>query len=89
MTVTRTISQRLPMDALIRLRGLRGLVSWLLNRWIASWIARREREAALGALHKLDDRELKDIGIHRSQISDALSEIARERSRLQRCRPSR
>lgn len=60
----------------------------LVNRWIAGVIARCEREAALAALRQLDDRELKDMGIRRCQIGDALTEIARERTRLQRRRPS-
>ena len=54
----------------------------LVNRWIARVIARCEREA----LHQLDDRELKDIGIYRHQIGDAVTEIAHERTRLQRRR---
>ena len=88
MTISRTISQRLPMDVLILLRGLRGRFGRLVNRWIAGMIARRAREAALIALRDLGDRELKDIGILRSQIGDTLGQIARERTRLQRCRPS-
>jgi len=47
-------------------------------------IAHREREVARFALGQLNDRELKDIGIHRSQIDDGLAEIARQRARLQR-----
>jgi uncharacterized protein YjiS (DUF1127 family) len=55
-----------------------------LNRWVAAMIAHREREAARFVVRSLDDRELKDIGIYRSQIADGLAEIARRRARLQR-----
>jgi uncharacterized protein YjiS (DUF1127 family) len=61
-------------------------LSRLVNRWIANWLARREREATLIALQDLGDRDLKDIGIRRGQIGQTLTAIARERARLQRCR---
>ena len=64
------------------------LVSHLINSWIAGVIARCEREAALAAMRQLDDRELKDMGIRRCQLGDAFNQIARERTRLQRCRQS-
>jgi len=46
-------------------------------------IARRKRKAALTASRQLSDRELRDIGIFRSQIGGDLDQIARERARLQ------
>jgi uncharacterized protein YjiS (DUF1127 family) len=55
----------------------------LINRWIAAMIAHRERQAALVALRHLSDRELKDIGIYRGEIGDALVERAQARSRMQ------
>jgi uncharacterized protein YjiS (DUF1127 family) len=55
----------------------------LINRWIAGMIARRERQAALYALRHLSDRDLKDIGICRGEIGDALVERAEARSRMQ------
>ena len=60
----------------------------LINRWIAAFIAHRERQANLVALRHLTDRELKDIGIYRCEIGDALAERARARQRMrpsQRC----
>jgi uncharacterized protein YjiS (DUF1127 family) len=54
-----------------------------INRWIAAVIAHRERQATLVVLRHLSDRDLKDIGISRSDIGDALAERARERSRMQ------
>ena len=55
----------------------------LINRWIAAVIAHRERQVALVELHHLSDRDLKDIGISRSEIGDALAETARQRLRMQ------
>jgi uncharacterized protein YjiS (DUF1127 family) len=55
----------------------------LINRWIAAAVAHRERQAALAVLRHLSDRDLKDIGICRGDIGDALAETARARSRMQ------
>jgi uncharacterized protein YjiS (DUF1127 family) len=55
----------------------------LINRWVAAMIARREREAALAVLRHFSDRDLKDIGIYRGDIGDALAERAEARSRMQ------
>jgi uncharacterized protein YjiS (DUF1127 family) len=46
------------------LRGARNLVDDL----IAASIAKRERRAAIFALERLSDRELKDMGLHRGSI---------------------
>ena len=54
-----------------------------IDRMVAAAIARRERHAALAALHHLNGRELRDIGIYRSQIDYGLDEAAQVRSRLQ------
>ena len=58
-------------------------LSRLVNRWIAAFIAHRERQANLVALRHLSDRELKDIGLYRCEIGDALAERARARQRMQ------
>jgi uncharacterized protein YjiS (DUF1127 family) len=55
----------------------------LANRWIAAFIAHRERQANLFALRYLSDRDLKDIGVYRCEIGDALAERARARQRIQ------
>jgi uncharacterized protein YjiS (DUF1127 family) len=39
-----------------------------LNRLWSAYQARRREQAAIAALALLDDRDLKDIGLHRSQI---------------------
>ena len=53
-----------------------------LNRWVGAMIAHREREAARFALHRLNDRELRDIGIRRDQIADDLAATEQMRARL-------
>jgi uncharacterized protein YjiS (DUF1127 family) len=55
-----------------------------IDRWVASLIARRARQAALAALFSLGDRELKDIGLYRSQLNDAVFWSAETRRRWQR-----
>ena len=84
---TRTNIQASPTSPPL-LGGLGISLGRLVNRWIASMIARSERQAARVALRQLDDRELKDIGVYRHQIDDACNVIARERMRLQRRRQS-
>lgn len=55
----------------------------LANRFFAAVIARHERHAARIALHRLDDRQLKDIAMARSQIESRLEELAQTRARMQ------
>ena len=88
MTAVHTDIQPSPADTPILSGRLAELLGRLVNRWSAGVIARLEREATLVALRDLGDRDLKDIGIRRHQIGDALTEIAGERTRLQRERQS-
>jgi uncharacterized protein YjiS (DUF1127 family) len=44
-----------------------------INHWLAAWIARTEREAARKMLVSFSDRQLRDIGLCRSQIEHALT----------------
>jgi uncharacterized protein YjiS (DUF1127 family) len=76
-----------PVAPTIR-RRIRVLLTRLINRWVATMIAHREREATRVALRHLNDRELKDIGIHRCQIADGLAEVAHGCARLQRSQQS-
>ena len=49
----------------------------LANRFFAAVIARHERHATRLALHRLDDRQLKDLAMTRSQIESRLEELRR------------
>ncbi|MEH2612235.1 DUF1127 domain-containing protein [Bradyrhizobium sp. AZCC 1693] len=55
----------------------------LINRFLAAVIARHERHAARVALHRLDDRQLQDIAMTRSEIESRLEELAQARARMQ------
>ena len=55
----------------------------LLNLLVAAALARYERHAASATLRHLSDRELKDIGLFRYQIGEALDDAAKTRARLQ------
>ena len=55
----------------------------LINRFIAAVIARHERHAARVALHRLDDRQLQDMAMTRSEIESRLEELAQTRARMQ------
>jgi uncharacterized protein YjiS (DUF1127 family) len=73
---TRPIAWRRTTVFLVRTRRF-------INRLIVAEVARRERQAALAALRSLDDRQLRDFGLSRSQIDLGLDEAAQERSRRQ------
>jgi uncharacterized protein YjiS (DUF1127 family) len=51
--------------------GSSGLLRKVGN-WAHAIAAYLDRRAALKALRQLDDRELRDIGLNRSQIADAV-----------------
>jgi uncharacterized protein YjiS (DUF1127 family) len=55
-----------------------------VNNFVAAMIAQREHQANLTILRSFSDRELRDIGLARSQIAGGLVEAAKERARLQR-----
>jgi uncharacterized protein YjiS (DUF1127 family) len=55
-----------------------------VNNVIANIIAQREHQAQLTILRQLSDRELRDIGLARSEIGTGLAQAARDRTRLQR-----
>jgi uncharacterized protein YjiS (DUF1127 family) len=55
----------------------------IVNNLIAAMIAQRERQATLTILRSLSDRELRDMGLSRSQIAGGLAEAAKDRARLQ------
>ena len=56
----------------------------VVNNAIAAIIAQREYQAQLTVLRHLSDRELRDVGLSRSDIGAGLAEAAKDRARLQR-----
>jgi uncharacterized protein YjiS (DUF1127 family) len=44
-----------------------------INHWLAAWIAHKEREVARKMLLNFNDRQLRDMGLRRSQIDGALN----------------
>lgn len=67
------------LRAAVRLAHLRRFI----NRFFAAVIARHEREAARADLYRLDDRQLADIGVYRTQIESNLEDLAQTRARMQ------
>ena len=68
-------------------RSLRGFgrgVFRAVNNVIATIIAQREHQAQMTILRQLSDRELRDIGLSRSDIGGGLAEAAKDRTRSQR-----
>ena len=61
----------------------------VVNNAIAAVIAQREHQAQLTILRQLSDRELRDIGLARSNIGAGLAEAARDRTRSQRLQMAR
>ena len=59
-------------------------VSRAINNVIAAIIAQREQQANLTVLRKMSERELRDIGLARSEIGAGLAQAAKERMRTQR-----
>ena len=51
---------------------------------MAAVIAQREYQAQLTLLRQLSDRELRDIGLSRTDIGGGLAQAAKERVRAQR-----
>ena len=56
----------------------------VINNFVAAIIAQREHQANLTVLRKLSDRDLRDMGLARSQLTGGLAAAAKERARLQR-----
>lgn len=55
-----------------------------VNNTIAAIIAQREHQAQMTILRRLSDRELRDIGLSRSNVGPGLAQAAKERMRVQR-----
>jgi uncharacterized protein YjiS (DUF1127 family) len=64
-------------------RSIKVFVSGLFrvaNNAVAAIIAQREHQANLAILRSFTDRELRDIGLERSQIGAGLAAAARDRA---------
>jgi uncharacterized protein YjiS (DUF1127 family) len=59
-------------------------ISRAINNVIAAIIAQREQQANLTVLRKMSERELRDIGLARSEIGGGLARAAKDRMRSQR-----
>ena len=55
-----------------------------VNNVVAAIIAQREHQAHLTVLRQFSDRELRDIGLARSDIGAGLAQAAKDRTRSQR-----
>ncbi|WP_409363078.1 DUF1127 domain-containing protein [Bradyrhizobium lablabi] len=56
----------------------------VVNNFVAYVIAQREHQANLAILRRCPERDLRDIGLSRSQLAGGLVEAAKERARLQK-----
>jgi uncharacterized protein YjiS (DUF1127 family) len=83
MTILTTVPTSATRPFAWRTAVLLARVRRLINRFIAAAIARHERHAARTALHRLDDRQLQDIAMTRSEIDSRLEELAQIRARMQ------
>jgi len=54
-----------------------------VNNAIAAIIAQREHQGQLTVLRQMSDRELRDIGLARSDIGAGLAQAAKDRTRSQ------
>ena len=82
MSILNSITDTTPV-ALQRSTRLfaRGIVR-AVNNFVATIIAQREQQANLTILRSLSDRELRDMGLTRSQVAGGLAEAAKERALL-------
>ena len=83
MTMLNTIPTSATKPLAWRTAVLLARLRRLINRFFAAVIARHERHAARVALHRLDDRQLQDLALTRSEIESRLEELSQMRARMQ------
>ena len=90
MTMLNTVPLNVTVAPAIRRRArfLLKRIGRLLNHWLSAVIAERARQADIIVLRHLSNRELKDIGLTRGDLSEGLAEAARSRIRMQRSKRS-
>ena len=80
MTMSTTMGAAAATPGLRRRSWAAGLTA-TLKQWWRSYLKRRMERAAASQLWSLSDRELKDIGLTRSQIMGVVTgEVARDRT---------
>lgn len=69
-TIAMTMISNIPHSAAAVPTGRRvaAALGNFINNWLTAWIAHQERQAARKMLFGFNDRQLRDIGISRSQI---------------------
>jgi uncharacterized protein YjiS (DUF1127 family) len=65
-------------------QSLASVLAAALKRWWVAYMTWRIQQAAIATLSALSDRQLKDIGLSRSEIIGAVRETTRDRAFL-RC----
>ena len=83
MTMLTTIPSSATRPIAWRTAVLLARLRRLVNRFFAAVIARHERNAARATLYRLDDRQLQDFAMTRSEIESRLEELAQTRARMQ------
>jgi uncharacterized protein YjiS (DUF1127 family) len=73
-----------PAAIYVAVRFLQRSLARLINRFVAGVIAHREYQANFVILRSLSDRELRDIGLARSEIGEGLAEAAKSRNQMQK-----
>jgi uncharacterized protein YjiS (DUF1127 family) len=89
MSILSNITDTTPIAVQRSTRLFARAIVRVVNNFVAAIIAQREHQANLTILRTLSDRELRDMGLTRSQIGGGLAEAAKERARLQRRLASR
>ena len=77
MSILSTITDTTPNAAQRSTRLFARSIVRVVNNFVAAIIAEREHQADLTILRNPSDRELRDMGLTRSQIGGGLAEAAR------------
>jgi len=68
-----------------RIRPRRDALIAAVRAWWLAYLSRRKERAAILQLHAMSDRELRDIGITRSQIEGAVRGELDQRPLIRQC----
>jgi uncharacterized protein YjiS (DUF1127 family) len=69
-TISNTAAPRVSVTG-----GFLAMAAAAVKRWWSAYIAWRMQEAAIALLKSMSDRDLKDIGLSRSQVDAAVREV--------------